>query len=95
MANPIAQRAVRLVAESVAWAPVYAAADGNSRLVDLASPNLLEAIASQLLLHGNALLQLIGDWDGLPIELFALRPKRVSVARDGPLRELVELIASR
>jgi HK97 family phage portal protein len=84
LANPVAQRAVRLVAESVAWAPVYAVdgaagAKASARAPALASPALLEAAAAQLLLHGNAFLRIVADAEGAPAELFALRPERVSV----------------
>ncbi|HEX9965936.1 MAG TPA: phage portal protein [Allosphingosinicella sp.] len=87
LGNPIAQRAVRLVAESVAWAPVYAA-DGDSgpeasaRALRLVSPALLDCAAAQLLLHGNAFLQILLDADAAPAELFALRPERVTVEAD-------------
>jgi HK97 family phage portal protein len=43
---------------------------------------LLETVASQLLLHGNAFVQLICDGAGEPAELFALRPERVKVEAD-------------
>jgi HK97 family phage portal protein len=93
LGNPVAQRAVRLVAESVAWCPVYArgedgaALDGGARTVArksawperLLTPPLLDSAASQLLLHGNAYLQILLDMDGAPAELFALRPERVKV----------------
>ena len=111
LANPIAQRAVRLVAESVAWAPVYAVKEGEGRastssartglgtggrgslsrcarpepverLSSLVPPSLLETAASQLLLHGNAFLQLLLDGMGEPAELFPLRPERVTVEAD-------------
>ncbi|MBV9930388.1 MAG: phage portal protein [Alphaproteobacteria bacterium] len=88
LGNPVAQRSVRLVAESVAWAPL-AADDGGggggggggaaARALRLAAPALLDAAASHLLLHGNAYLQLLAGADGAPAELFALRPERVSV----------------
>jgi HK97 family phage portal protein len=45
----------------------------------LVPPALLETVASQLLLHGNAFVQLICDSAGEPAELFALRPERVKV----------------
>lgn len=48
----------------------------------MVSPGLLETIATQLLLHGNAFVQLLQDADGLPAELFALRPERVAVEAD-------------
>ena len=89
LGNPVAQRAVRLVAESVAWAPVYAVREekegpssGSGRAVSLLSPALLETIATQLLLHGNAFVQIAQDAAALPAELFALRPERVTVEAD-------------
>jgi HK97 family phage portal protein len=91
LGNPIAQRAVRMVAESVGWAPTYAAAGvgpstgsgpAGERAVPLLSPALLETAASQLLLHGNAFVQVICDGAGMPAELFPLRPERVKVEAD-------------
>jgi HK97 family phage portal protein len=94
LGNAVAQRAVRLVAESVAWAPVYGVqsetgpgprpSPGNKdeRAVALVSPALLETVATQLLLHGNAFVQVLQDAEGLPAELFALRPERVGVEAD-------------
>lgn len=76
-ANAVAQRAVKLVAESVDGAPLDS---GDARLLALvAGRGLLEAIAAQLLLHGNAFVQILRDADGGVAELFALRPERVSV----------------
>ena len=92
LGNPIAQRAVRLVAECVAWAPIYsnrpstgsglAVETGFARAISLLPPALLETVASQLLLHGNAFVQPICDGAGEPAELFALRPERVKVEAD-------------
>jgi HK97 family phage portal protein len=84
LGNAVAQRSVRLVAESVAWAPLVvedgvAGGAASRRALGLASPALLDAAASHLLLHGNAFLQLLLDADGAPAELFAMRPERVSV----------------
>jgi HK97 family phage portal protein len=42
----------------------------------------VETLACHLLLHGNAYVQLIAGADGMPAELFALRPERVSVEAD-------------
>ena len=87
LGNPVAQRAVRLVAESVAWAPVYAL-DGeaggaaSAKALGLVTPALLDSAASQLLLHGNAFVQIVQDADAAPAELFALRPERVTVEAD-------------
>ena len=89
LGNPIAQRAVRLVADSVAWAPVYGLEEGrdgpstgSGRTVHLVTPSLLEAVATHLLLHGNAFVRVIEDGDGVPAELFALRPERVAIEAD-------------
>ena len=81
MGNPVAQRAVRLVAESVAWAPVYAG-EARPDAPRLVPPGLLETVATQLLLHGNAFVQVLQGSDGMPALLFALRPERVSVEAD-------------
>jgi HK97 family phage portal protein len=81
LGNAVAQRAVRLVAESVAWAPIFAGENGE-RAVALVTPPLLETVATQLLLHGNAFVQLLQGAEGAPAELFALRPERVSVEAD-------------
>ncbi len=83
LGNPIAQRAVRLVAEGVASMPVV----GDARAVALvaarsAGQELLESVGAQLLLHGNAYIQLIEDGAGGIGELYALRPERVTVEAD-------------
>ena len=80
----IAQRAVRLVAEGVASIPFVASDAAAGRLVSATSGGqaLLETLASQLLLHGNGYVQLLTDPAGAPVELFALRPERVSVEAD-------------
>jgi HK97 family phage portal protein len=82
--NAIAQRAVRMVAEGVAAAPITGR---DPRLVQLvtrrsAGQVLVETIAAQLLLHGNAFVQLLDDGRGGVGELYALRPERVSVEPD-------------
>jgi HK97 family phage portal protein len=89
LSNPVAQRAVRLVAESVAWMPVYAIGEGKARpsasagrTASLVTPALLETMVTQLLLHGNAFVQVLQDAEALPAELFALRPERVTVEAD-------------
>ncbi|HEU0134060.1 MAG TPA: phage portal protein [Allosphingosinicella sp.] len=87
VANPVAQRAVRLVAESIAWAPVYAldgeaGAEASARALKIVTPPLLDRAAAQLLLHGNAFLQVLLDSEGAPAELFALRPERVTIEAD-------------
>ena len=82
--NPVCQRAVKLVAEGVGGAPLTASDPALVALVDARSSGqgLLETVAAQLLLHGNAYVQLLGDGDGGVGELFALRPERVSIEAD-------------
>ncbi|MFZ1565629.1 phage portal protein, partial [Sphingorhabdus sp.] len=82
--NAIAQRAVRLVAEGVASAPLAASDDSAAALVAATSggQSLLETLAAQLLLHGNGYVQLLTAPDGSLCELYALRPERVSVEAD-------------
>jgi HK97 family phage portal protein len=84
LGNPVAQRAVRLVAESVAWAPVYAPGGGAgaAKAAALVTPALLDSAATHLLLHGNAFVQIVADSGGAPAELFPLRPERVTVEAD-------------
>jgi len=79
--NPVAQRAVRLVAEGIGGAPLLPTDPALARLVSATSAGqaLLETLASQLLLHGNAYVQIVHDGAGQPVELFALRPERVTV----------------
>ncbi len=81
LANPVAQRSVRIVAEGVGGAPL---AEGDAALAKLlrgsaGTTPLLEVLAAQMLLHGNAFVQVIKDAAGAPVELFPLRPERVSV----------------
>jgi len=83
LANPVAQRAIRLVAEAVGSAPL----SGDARVVALVGARsggqaLLEVMTAQLLLHGNAYAQVLRDAEGAPAELFALRPERVAVEAD-------------
>ncbi|MXO91218.1 phage portal protein [Pontixanthobacter aquaemixtae] len=79
--NPVAQRAVRIVAEGVGSAPLSAS---DSALADLvkcpsAGQSLIETLAMHVLLHGNGFVQIMKDASGQPVELYALRPERVSV----------------
>jgi HK97 family phage portal protein len=88
--NPIAYRAVRLIAESVAGLPrvLYEGArelDTHPLLDLIARPNprqsgadLLEAVTGHLLISGNAYLETVLV-AGKPRELYALRPDRMKV----------------
>ena len=83
IANPVAQRAVRLVSEGVGGAPLPPA---DARLLQLvgatsAGQPLLETLAAQLLMHGNGFVQILRDASGRVVELFALRPERVAEDR--------------
>jgi HK97 family phage portal protein len=82
--NPVAQRAVRLVAEGVGSAPVSASDPAVLPLLHAktAGQGLVETVAMQLLLHGNAYVQVLTGADGAPVELFALRPERVTIEAD-------------
>lgn len=82
--NPVAQRAVRLIAESVGGAPLLASDGAVRALVSATSTgqSLLETVATHLLLHGNAYIQILRGADGRPCELYALRPERVSIEGD-------------
>ena len=79
--NPIAHRAVRLVADSIGGAPLQPCDPQLASLVNATSAGqaLLETLASQLLLHGNAYVQVMKDAAGRPVELFALRPERIEI----------------
>lgn len=81
LANPVAQRSVRIVAEGVGSAPVACEDDRLAGLLarSCGSQPLLEVLAAQLALHGNAYVQLIRDGAGVPVELYPLRPERVQV----------------
>ncbi|HEX8300743.1 phage portal protein [Sphingomonas sp.] len=82
--NPVAQRAVRLVAEGVSGAPLSASDPALAALVTARSGGqvLIETVAAHLLLHGNAYVELLCDDAGRVTELFALRPERVTVEPD-------------
>ncbi|MEK6636987.1 MAG: phage portal protein [Pseudomonadota bacterium] len=82
--NPVAQRAVRMVAEGVGGAPLVCSDAAALALVTetTAGQSLLETVAAQLLLHGNAYIQIACDAGGRPVALFALRPERVKIEGD-------------
>lgn len=82
--NPIAQRAVKLIAEGIGGAPLRASDPALLQLIKRRSAGqvLTEAVAAHLLLHGNAYVELLHDSKGHIAELFALRPDRISVDTD-------------
>jgi HK97 family phage portal protein len=79
IANPIAQRSVRIAAEGIGQAPLVCSDPRLAALVKTTSAgqSLIETLAAQLLLHGNGYVQILKDASGTPVELFALRPERV------------------
>jgi HK97 family phage portal protein len=89
MGNAVAQRAMRLVSEGAgATALKVRGVEDAGRVLALvgrssAGQGLVETVACHLLLHGNTYVQIIAGADGMPAELFALRPERVSVEADG------------
>lgn len=84
LGNPVAQRAVRLMSEGVASAPLRGSAPRALELLKARSGGqvLIEAIAAHVLLHGNAYVQVLTNESGEVAELFALRPERVTIEPD-------------
>ena len=88
--NPVAQRALRLVSEGAGATALTAAGvepEDGARALSLvtrcvAGQAMVEVLASHLLLHGNGYVQILAGADGMPAELYALRPERVSVEAD-------------
>ncbi|WP_424141372.1 phage portal protein [Sphingosinicella soli] len=85
--NPVASRAVRLVAESAGSAPLKVCGEALAALIAQPNPRetragFLEGLAAHLLLHGNAYVDAAIGAGGRPAELHALRPDRVTVEGD-------------
>jgi len=78
--NPVGLRSVRLVAGAVGGLKLFSANPDALRMV--AVGGLMERIAAELLLHGNAYCRLLLGSQGLPVELAPMRPERVSIATD-------------
>ncbi len=81
--NPVGQRSVRLVSSSVGALPVYSVTGNEAAVKLVVGDGVLETIAANLLLHGNAFVELIVNDLGVPAELSVLRPDRVEVRLDG------------
>ncbi|MEM7780299.1 MAG: phage portal protein [Pseudomonadota bacterium] len=81
LSNPIAQRAVRIVAEGVGQAPLSSNDNTLLALVTATSAgqSLIETLAAHVLLHGNGFVQIVKDASGKPVDLYALRPDRIKV----------------
>jgi HK97 family phage portal protein len=82
--NPVAQQAVKLVSEAIGGAALTGSDPALVALVAARSGGqvLTETVAAQLLLHGNAYVQILTDGAGSATELYALRPERVTVEPD-------------
>jgi len=81
--NPVASRAIRLVAESAGSAPLKVSSGALAALIAQPNPRetragFLEGLAAHLLLHGNAYVDAAIGAGGRPAELHALRPDRVA-----------------
>ena len=81
MRNPVALRAVRLVAEGLQSVTLEAGEAGHPAL-ELVTPSLLEGIATHLLLAGNAFVETGLDIGGRPAALWLLRPERMRLETD-------------
>ncbi len=83
-ANPVAQRCCRLIAEAVGSAPLLADDPAVLALLSArgAGQVLMETVATHLLLHGNAYVQILPGAGDAPGELYALRPDRIAVELD-------------
>ena len=82
--NPVAQRAVRLIAEGLGGAELEETDPALHALVTARSGGqaLTDTVAHHLLMDGNTYVQLIVGPDGDLSELYALRPDRVTVEAD-------------
>jgi HK97 family phage portal protein len=77
----VALRAVRIVAEGLS--SVTLLANGGAHDAQrLLPPALLEALATHLMLHGNAFVETALDLGGQPAELWVLRPERMRLETD-------------
>ena len=84
--NAIANRCVRLIAEAAASVPFQASDRAAQALLDRPNPDtsgaeLWERVYGYLQLAGNAYLEM-ANLDGVPRELFLLRPDRMRVIAD-------------
>lgn len=85
--NAVAQRSVRIVADGAGGAPLLADAAMLALLHGRGAGEhdggtLLATLASQMLLHGNAFVQIARNAEGAPEQLYPLRPDRVTIESD-------------
>lgn len=79
--NPVALRAIRMVAEGAAQVPLMSAGEDHPAL-ELIGPDCLETITTHLLLHGNSFAETGLDHRGEPVALWMLRPDRMTLETD-------------
>ncbi len=79
--NSTALRALRLVTEGLASVTLLAGGEDHPAL-GLVSSGILEALATHLLLHGNAYAETALDHRGQPAALWVLRPERMTLETD-------------
>ncbi len=79
--NPVALRAVRLVAEGLSGVTLHSSGAPHPA-TQLVPPPVLEAMATHLLLHGNAYVDVALGLGGDPVHLWVLRPERMTVETD-------------
>lgn len=81
--NPVAQRCVRIIADSAGNAPLAGNESAQNLLnATLQGSPLLSLMASHIILHGNAYVHIVCGANGRPNSLYALRPDRVTVETD-------------
>lgn len=81
--NPVAQRCVRIIADSAGNAPLAGDVAAQNLLCGAVQGSpLLGLIASHIMLHGNAYVHIVCGANGRPDSLYALRPDRVTVETD-------------
>lgn len=84
--NAIVQRCVRIVSDASGNTPIIIGSNKKDEITNLVYNNhhgqsLLETIASHIMLHGNAYVQLVMGEDA-PAALYPLRPDRVRIIAD-------------
>jgi HK97 family phage portal protein len=81
MRNAVALRCLRMVSEGLSSVPLVSGGEAPPCQA-LLSPGLMETLATQLLLQGNAYVETGLDAAGLPVALWPLRPERVTLETD-------------
>ncbi len=85
--NAIVQRCVRILSDSSGNTPIIIGSEEKESITDLVyngqhGQSLLETVASHIILHGNAYIQLVMGDDDRPAVLYPLRPDRVNIIPD-------------